>query len=71
MSDIQEILGRERGMKSKVARALEITPGAVSQWKQVSAEHAVVIERECGIPRHVLRPDLWEAPAETQAEAAQ
>lgn len=69
MSDIQEILGRERGMKSKVARALEITPGAVSQWKQVSAEHAVIIERECGIPRHELRPDLWSPPA--KAEAAQ
>lgn len=52
-----------------LSRALgeEITPQAVSQWKQVPAERVLQVERATGVSRHRLRPDLY--PAE-QAGAA-
>jgi DNA-binding transcriptional regulator YdaS (Cro superfamily) len=38
--------------------------------RRVSPEKAKEIEAATGIPRHVLRPDLWEAPADAQPEQA-
>ena len=41
---------------------------AVSDWvngiRPVPAELAGAVADLTGIPRHVLRPDLWEAPQE-------
>lgn len=44
-----------------LSRALkgEITPQAVSQWKQVPAERVLDVERATGVSRHRLRPDLY------------
>ena len=61
MSDIQSLLGQKRGLKTRVAKRLGITHGAVSQWRQVPAERVLDIERETGISRHQLRPDLYPA----------
>ncbi|WP_458760518.1 transcriptional regulator [Afipia sp. TerB] len=54
-----------------LSRALddEITPQAISQWKQVPAERVLGVERATGVPRHRLRPDLYPAP-EQQGTAA-
>ncbi|MGJ4954601.1 transcriptional regulator [Bradyrhizobium sp. HKCCYLRH2015] len=53
-----------------LSRALnsEITPQAVAQWKQVPAARVLMVERATGVPRHLLRPDIYPAPG---AEAAQ
>lgn len=50
-----------------LSRALngEITPQAVSQWKQVPAERVLDVERATGVSRHRLRPDLY--PDQEQA----
>jgi len=47
-----------------LSRALkeEITPQAISQWKQVPAERVLDVERATGVPRHKLRPDLYPEP---------
>ena len=52
-----------------LSRALngEITPQAVSQWKQVPAERVLDVERATGVPRHKLRPDLYPAPEPERA----
>jgi DNA-binding transcriptional regulator YdaS (Cro superfamily) len=46
-----------------LSRALngDITPQAVSQWKQVPAERVLDVERATGVSRHRLRPDLYPA----------
>lgn len=52
-----------------LSRALneEITPQAVSQWKQVPAERVLDVERATGVSRHRLRPDLYPAPEPERA----
>jgi len=58
MFDIQKAFDEQRGLRLKVARALKITHGAVSQWKRVPAERVIVVAALTGIPRERLRPDL-------------
>jgi DNA-binding transcriptional regulator YdaS (Cro superfamily) len=54
-----EIAIAEAGGGSKLAELLGITPAAVSLWKQIPVKHVLTIERELGIPRHELRPDVY------------
>lgn len=63
---------------ARVATGLGITRGAVAQWRKVPAERVAEVSALTGIPKHELRPDLWEAPdvvadaevAPSSAEAA-
>lgn len=55
-------------VKSKLARGLGITHGAVSQWGSVPAERVLDVEKLTGISRHDLRPDIYGPPiADEQA----
>jgi DNA-binding transcriptional regulator YdaS (Cro superfamily) len=57
-----------------LADGLNITRAAVSQWTRVPAEQVLKVERITGVPRTVLRPDLYPreaAPAHHTVEAAQ
>lgn len=63
MFDIQSAFDKERGLRLKVARALGITHGAVSQWRRVPAERVLDVEGLTGIPREQLRPDLYKPRA--------
>lgn len=62
LSALWERLGR--GGKINVARKLGLTQSTTTQWKKVPAEHVAAIEREFGVSRHELRPDLYEPPAD-------
>jgi DNA-binding transcriptional regulator YdaS (Cro superfamily) len=64
--DIQQAFNEKRGTRKRVAEALKITHGAVSQWKRVPAERVLDVEKLTGIPRHMLRPDIFPNPAEVQ-----
>jgi DNA-binding transcriptional regulator YdaS (Cro superfamily) len=63
-----------RGVRTLIARELGIEKGAISQWKVIPAERVPPISRITGIPRHLLRPDLWDPPCgcgqQEPAEAA-
>lgn len=63
------------GSEAKLALACGVTQGAI--WKaktagRVSGEMAVKIERATkgSVPRHRLRPDLWDAPVSMSASDA-
>ena len=43
----------------QIARALDTSPQAVSQRKVVLSRQVLDVERLTGVPRHVLRPDLY------------
>jgi DNA-binding transcriptional regulator YdaS (Cro superfamily) len=65
MDKFTEWLSAERGRVTKLALALNITHGAVSQWrKQIPAERLGDVSRATGIPREVLRPDIFAEAAE-------
>lgn len=53
------------GGASALARALGIKQAAVSQWHRIPAERVPDVAAATGIPRHELRPDLWEPPSGT------
>lgn len=59
-----DLLRSQRGLMSRVAAELGIARSAVAMWQQVPPERVPDVERITGFPRHVLRPDLWEAPAQ-------
>ena len=49
---------------AEVAKELKVTPTAVRYWRHgrnpLTCERAMVISAKFGIPRHVLRPDIWD-----------
>lgn len=53
-----------------LARALNLTRGAVWQWKRgtVPASRVPTISDLTGVPRHALRPDLWAPPAASRKQ---
>jgi DNA-binding transcriptional regulator YdaS (Cro superfamily) len=55
--------------KAALARALGITPGAVTQWVRIPINRVIDVERVTGIRREELRPDLYrETPTDQAAE---
>ncbi|RUV33390.1 Cro/CI family transcriptional regulator [Mesorhizobium sp. M7A.F.Ca.MR.148.00.0.0] len=64
MSDPDEKNGLELaveavgGQAKKLAELLEITPQAISQWKQIPSDRVIAVERLTGVNRRFLRPDL-------------
>ena len=47
------------GGQLKLAEFLGISQPAVSQWRHVPVFHVLTIEREFGISRHDMRPDIY------------
>lgn len=49
-----------------LARQLDITRGAIAQWDKIPDERLEAVSAITGLPKHVLRPDLFEGyvPAE-------
>lgn len=52
-----------------LARALRISQPSVSNWQRIPAERVLAIETLTGVPRTVLRPDLY--PMEHSPEAGE
>ena len=50
------------GSQAALAKVLGISPQAVSRWEKIPVKRALKIEQKLGIPRHQLRPDIWEKP---------
>lgn len=63
MLDLQQALSEPKGIRLKIADACGISHGAVWQWRKVPATRVLIVERITGIPRHMLRPDIFPNPA--------
>ncbi len=51
---------RSTGGVTELARRLGISQPSVSSWSRVPAERVVAVEAATGVPRHRLRPDLYD-----------
>jgi len=53
------------GSQSELARICDVSQPAVSKWlqaaKRLPAEYVLTVEAATGIPRHLLRPDIYPA----------
>lgn len=56
-------LSAERGRLTKLANAIGVTHGAISQWRRVPAERVGQVSAVTGIPHEALRPDLFNVEA--------
>jgi DNA-binding transcriptional regulator YdaS (Cro superfamily) len=57
------------GSIGKLGRILGISQQAISKWRWVPARHIIAVERATGVPREVLRPDLYrDTPVQLSAE---
>jgi DNA-binding transcriptional regulator YdaS (Cro superfamily) len=65
-----DLIRATRGLAAKIARDLGITTGAVAHWRVVPAERVPAVARVTNIPRHMLRPDLYDAPAQASEPRA-
>lgn len=63
------LIRKQRGLMAKIASELGITRAAVAMWKEIPADRVPDVERITGIPRHELRPSLWQKPARRQQAA--
>ncbi len=45
-----------------IAQAVGRTRQAVSLWRKVPVEHVTVVERLTGLPRNLIRPDIYPVP---------
>ena len=60
--DGMAMIRAKRGLMAEVSRALGVTRAAVATWPRVPAERVIEVSRITGIPRHDLRPDIYEPP---------
>ena len=58
---IREAIEKAGSVKA-LAEAAGVTPQCVSQWKKIPIGRVRAIEKGTGIPRHLLRPDIFDVP---------
>ena len=61
---------RRFGGQVKLALALGISQGAVSQWRRVPVHHCLKLSQLTGIPLYEMRPDVYPMPIKKRARAA-
>lgn len=59
MPDPVQLAAEKAGGIVKLSLALGLSRGACSQWHRIPAERVIEVERLTGIPREILRPDLY------------
>ncbi len=68
MTNGLDIAKMKAGGAVGIARLIGITSQAVSQWHRVPALRVLDVEKGTGVPRHILRPDLYPPPAHDPAQ---
>ena len=64
LTKAKEAVGGRKALAARLTEAGQpITPQALWFWeKQIPAERVAVVSKVTGIPKHELRPDLWDPP---------
>jgi DNA-binding transcriptional regulator YdaS (Cro superfamily) len=54
------------GSQTEMADFCGVAPSTVYQWRlknRVPAEHVILLEKRTGVPRYVIRPDIYPVEA--------
>jgi DNA-binding transcriptional regulator YdaS (Cro superfamily) len=51
----------KRGRRLRMTEKLNLSTGAISQWKRVPTRHVSMVSKITKIPARALRPDLYKA----------
>lgn len=65
------LAAKQFGGVVKLSLALGLSRAAVSNWKRIPAERVLEVERLTGVPRGMLRPDLYPVEAVASGSGAQ
>lgn len=65
-----ELAVAKAGSATILARLIGVTPAAICYWKTIPVNRVPLVEQVTGIPRHLLRPDFWQAPASSKPSEA-
>lgn len=57
------------GGPTALAALLRIRPPSIYSWHRIPAQHVKAIHSATGIPRHEMRPDIFDPPSEAEAGA--
>lgn len=57
------------GGPTALARIVGVKLPSIYSWTRVPAERVIAIETATGVPRHLLRPDVFPAPLPVEAVA--
>jgi DNA-binding transcriptional regulator YdaS (Cro superfamily) len=57
--DPVKLAAEKAGGIVKLSLALGLSRGAASQWRRIPAERVLQVEQLTGLPREILRPDLY------------
>jgi DNA-binding transcriptional regulator YdaS (Cro superfamily) len=70
-TNLKSLLGLKNMRLSHLAAALKVNKSLVTRWSQnkVPAERVLDVETATGIPRDMLRPDLYGAAPKPKAKA--
>lgn len=68
METLLRYLDEQRGRRLELAKALNCRPSAISQWQRVPISRVADVERLTGIPRHELRPDVFDPARPLRAD---
>ena len=72
-SEVLDRAIKKAGGVNALAKDLNVTPQAISQWDEVPPLKVLAVEIASGIPRHELRPDIYppsDAPGAPAAPSA-
>jgi len=73
MPELKTLFRASGRSQRHIAAALGRSEGAISQWvtgeRAIPADLVVKLEEVTGIPRHLLRPDLWESRMQHAVDA--
>lgn len=59
MKKLLRYLRAKRGRLTRLAEKLEVSPSTILTWKQIPPQRCIAIEEFTGIPKSVLRPDIY------------
>jgi DNA-binding Xre family transcriptional regulator len=64
-TQLQKLLKERKMRLADLARAVEVDKATTTRWSKgaIPPERVREVAKVTGIPAHVLRPDLWDAPA--------